>query len=224
MLKKTLLTTAAAGAVALGLASTASAHNYMTELRVPANYMVDLEARVAHGCLAEDVVEVRLKIPEGVYRVTPIFNRDWDIETEIREVDPPVPGDGGRPITRTVDTIIWKNPAKDLRFDRQEGFKFRAKLPDEPGRVLFWQMVNICAEGRDPYTDVPEQAMHVEDPGFGEKFLDFMMSTQHGAPYTILYQADMPQYPWEWTPEHMETTESPTDNAVTPSEQTAEAK
>ncbi len=218
MLKSALLTSAAVGAVALMTATAASAHNYMTELRAPANYMHDMEARVAHGCLAEDVIEVRLKIPEGVYRVTPIFTRDWEIETEIREVDPPVPGDGGRPITRTVDTIIWKNPAKDLAFDRQEGFKFRAKLPNEPGRVLFWQMVNICAESRDPYTDVPEKAFHVDDENFGQNFLDFMMSTNHGAPYTILYQADMPQYPWEWTPEHMQTTDAP------PAEQTAEAK
>ncbi len=218
MLKTTLLTSAAVGAIALMSATTAFAHNYMTTLRAPANYMHDMEARVAHGCLAEDVVEVRLKIPEGVYRVTPANTRDWEVETEIREVDPPVPGDGGRPITRTVDTIIWKNPSQDLPFNRLEGFKFRAKLPNEPGRVLFWQMVNICADSRDPYTDLPEQAFDVKDPDFGKKFEEFMGSTAHPAPYTVLYQADMPQYPWEWTAEHMQTT------GITAAEQTAEAK
>lgn len=220
MFKSALLTTAALGAAALFSATSASAHNYMTELRAPANYMHDFEARVAHGCLAEDVIEVRLKIPEGVYRVTPLNNRNWEIETEIREVDPPVPGDGGRPITRTVDTIIWKNPTEVLPFDRQEGFKFRAKLPNDPGRVIFWQMVNICAESRDPYTDLPEQELRVEMPDFSEKFMKFMEGTRHGAPYTVLYEADAPQYPWEWSEEHMETT----DVTVTPSEQTAEAK
>ena len=218
MLNPTLFSAAAALAIALMSANSASAHNYMTTLRAPANYMFDMEARVAHGCLSEDVIEVRLKIPEGVFRVTPANTRDWEVVTEMREVDPPVPGDGGRPITRTVDTIIWKNLTKELPFDRQEGFKFRAKLPNEPGRVLFWQMVNICAESRDPYTDLPEQAFDVKDPNFAKQFEEFMGSTAHPAPYTVLYQADMPQYPWEWSAENMQTT------GITPAEQTAEAK
>jgi uncharacterized protein YcnI len=218
MLKSALLTTAAFGAAALMTAATASAHNYMTTLRAPAGYMADLEARVAHGCLAEDVTEVRLKIPEGVYRVTPLTTRDWEVETEMREVDPPVPGDGGRPITRTVDTIIWKNPSSPMLYNRQEGFKFRAKLPNEPGKVLFWQMVNICPEGRDPYTDLPETALDVKDPEFGKKFEEFMGSSAHVAPYTVLYKPDMPQYPWEWTQQDIEL------SGMKSSEQTAEAK
>ncbi len=216
MLKKTLLATAITAAAFV--AGSASAHNYMTELTAPAGYMHDLEARVGHGCLAEDVTEVRLKIPEGVFRVTPLTTRDWEVETEFRKVDPPVPGDGGRPITNTVDTIIWKNPSSPMLYNRQEGFKFRAKLPDEPGRVLFWQMVNICAESRDPYTDVPEESLVTSDPNFGKKFEEFMFSTQHGAPYTVLYKPEIPQYPWEWKAEDLETT------GMAPIEQTAENK
>lgn len=217
LLKTTLAAGAAVGAVVLLAATSASAHNYMTTLRAPAGYMADMEARVAHGCLAEDVKEVRLKIPEGVYRVTPINTRDWEVEVELREVKPPVAGDGGRPITRTVDTIIWKNPTAVLPYNRAEGFKFRAKLPDAPGTVLFWQMVNICDEGRDPYTDLPETALEVKDPNFAKKFEEFMGSTAHAAPYTVLYEPDMPQYPWEWTQDDLETT------GRTPTEQTAEA-
>lgn len=222
MFKKALLTTAALGAVAFLSATAASAHNYMTTLRAPAGYMADMEARVAHGCLAEDVEEVRIKIPEGVYRVTPMHNREWEVETVMRKVNPPVPGDGGRPITTTVDQIIWKNPSKVIPYNRFEGFKFRAKLPDEPGRVLFWQMVNICAEGRDPYTDVPEETLTTSDPAFGKKFEEFMMGTQHGSPYTVLYEPNMPQYPWEWTAEDLKVTDDATDRPM--AEQTAEAK
>lgn len=221
MFKKALLTTAALGAAALMGATAASAHNYMTTLRAPAGYMADMEARVAHGCLAEDVEEVRVKIPEGVYRVTPMHNPGWEVETVMRKVNPPVPGDGGRPITTTVDQIIWKNPAKVIPYNRFEGFKFRAKLPDEAGRVLFWQMVNICAEGRDPYTDVPEEELVTSDPKFGEKFEEFMMGTAHGSPYTVLYQPSMPQYPWEWTAEDLKITDDTTSAPL--AEQTAEA-
>lgn len=222
MFKKALLTTVAIGTAALMGAATASAHNYMTTLRAPAGYMADLEARVAHGCLAEDVQEVRVKIPEGVYRVTPMHTRDWEVETIMRKVNPPVPGDGGRPITTTVDQIIWKNPTKVIPYNRFEGFKFRAKLPDEPGRVVFWQMVNICAEGRDPYTDVPEETLTTTDPMFGKKFEEFMMGTAHASPYTVLYEPSMPQYPWEWSAEDLQMTD---DLKAEPmAEQTAEAK
>jgi len=218
MFKSALLTTVALGAAALMTATAASAHNYMTELRAPAGYMTDLEARAAHGCLAEDIKEVRIKIPEGVYRVTPINTREWEVEVEMREVKPPVPGDGGRPITRTVDTIIWKNPTAVTPYNRAEGFKFRAKLPNEPGKVIFWQMVNICAEGRDPYTDLPETAFDAKDPNFGKKFEEFMGSTAHPAPYTVLYKPAMPQYPWEWSQDDIEL------SGTAPTEQTAEAK
>lgn len=192
MLRSAFITTAAVGAAVLMSAPPASAHNY-SALRAPSNYMHDMEARVAHGFLAEDVVEGRVKIPDGVFRVTPTNTRDWEVEAEMRKVDPPVAGDGGRYITSTVDTIIWKNPAKGIPFNRLEGCKFRAKLPNEPGRVLFWQMVNICADSRDPYADLPEQAFDVKDPEFGEKFLAFMGSTAHPTPYTVLYEAEIPQ-------------------------------
>jgi uncharacterized protein YcnI len=218
MFKSALLTTAALGVAALMTATSASAHNYMTTLRAPAGYVADMEARVAHGCLAEDVREVRVKIPEGVFRVTPMNSRDWEIEVKMREVNPPVAGDGGRPITSTVDQIIWKNPTAAIPYNRLEGFKFRAKLPNEPGRILFWQMVNICAEGRDPYTDLPETALDVKDPDFVEKFEAFMSSTAHPAPYTVLYKPEMPQYPWEWSAEDMQLT------GMTQAVQTAEAK
>lgn len=105
--------------------------------------MHDVEACVAHGCLAEDVVEVRLKTAERVYRVNSADTRNWEMETEMRDVDPPVAGDDGRPITSTVDTIIWKSTSKEPSFNCFEEFKLRAKLPNEPGKILFYPL-RIC--------------------------------------------------------------------------------
>ncbi len=79
-------------------------------------------------------------------------------------------------------------------------------------------MVNICAEGRDPYTDLPETAFDAKDPNFGKKFEEFMGSTAHPAPYTVLYKPAMPQYPWEWSQDDIEL------SGTAPTEQTAEAK
>jgi uncharacterized protein YcnI len=176
----------------------ASAHNYLVETEAPSGYVHDLAMRVPHGCLGSPVHQVRIKIPEDVYRVTVEHRTDWDVTLKMREVDPPVPGDGGRPITETVDEIIWSNTSAPLPPDRTGEFKFRAKLPDDVGRVLFFRTLNACEEGDDNYVDLPEEAVHVDDPDFHKKFWAFMIATPTPAPYLILTKPERPQYPWEW--------------------------
>jgi uncharacterized protein YcnI len=184
--------------LATGLPFAAGAHNYLREIEAPAGYVQDVAMRVPHGCKGSPVKQVRVKIPKDVYRVTVEYRDDWDVEVKMRKVDPPVPGDGGRPITETVDEIIWRNPANLLPPDRVGEFRFRAKLPDEVGRILFFRTLNACEEGDDNYIDLPEMALNLSDPAFHEKFWSFMTATATPAPYVILTKPVRPQYPWEW--------------------------
>ena len=186
-------------AVAGGLLSmSALGHNYLVETQAPAGYVHDLAMRVPHGCQGSPVTQVRIKIPEGVFRVTVEDREDWDITTTMRKVDPPVPGDGGRPITETVDEIMWSNPKRPLPADRMGEFRFRAKLPDEVGRILYFRTLNGCIEGDDNYVDLPEEELSISDPDFHGKFWAFMTATATPAPYLILTKPAVPQYPWEW--------------------------
>ena len=189
----------AAGTACALFATPTLSHNYMEMLRGPAGYMADIEVRVAHGCGESPVNQVRVKIPEGMFRVRAFENRDWDIEVKMRPVDPPVPGYVGQPITETVDEIIWSNPKSALPITMHEGFKFRGRLPDEPGRILFFRTLNYCEEGDDLYVDLPEENININDEDFAEKFDAFMRATATPSPYMILYKPSLPQYPWEWT-------------------------
>ena len=75
---------------------------------------------------------------------------------------------------------------------------FRAKLPDEVGRVLFFRTLNDCPEGDDYYVDLPDDNINISDPDFHKKFWAFMIATPTPAPYLILTKPARPQYPWEW--------------------------
>ena len=180
------------------LSVSAVGHNYLAETHASAGYVSDIAMRVPHGCKGSPVIQVRIKIPDGVFRVTVTDRDDWDITTTMRDVDPPVAGDGGQPITKTVDEIMWSNPRRPLPADRIGEFKFRGKLPDEPGRVLFFRTLNKCEEGDDNYVDLPAEDLVMTDPEFNEKFWAFMTATATPAPYLILTPPKRPQYPWEW--------------------------
>jgi uncharacterized protein YcnI len=180
------------------LAGNAFAHNYLRETLAPAGYVQNIVMRIPHGCKDSPVNKVRIKIPEGVYRVTVMYRDDWDIELVMREVNPPVIGDGGRPITETVDQIIWSNPKNVLPPDRVGEFAFRAQLPNTPGSIVFFKTLNDCVEGTDYYVDLPAEPLDLADPKFHEKFWAFMIATATPAPYVILLKPERPQYPWEW--------------------------
>jgi uncharacterized protein YcnI len=194
MMKKLALTTALALTV-----SPVLAHNYLTLLEAPAGYVHDIGMRVPHGCKDSPVNQVRIKIPEGMLRVTVEYRDDWDIEIKNRKIDPPIKVEGGmREISETVDEIIWSNPKNILPPDRVGEFRFRGMLPNEPGRILFFRTLNDCVEGDDYYVDLPPEPLNLDDPDFHKKFWAFMIATATPAPYLILVEPERPQYPWEW--------------------------
>ena len=202
-MKKVLL--AAAASVAFGLTSApqAQAHNYLNIKTAPAGFMETLRMRVPHGCKGSPINQVRIRIPEGMYRVTADHMPGWDIELKMRSVEPPVVGDGGRPITETVDEIQWTAKGAPLPSDRTGEFVFRGKLPEEVGRVVFFRTINNCLEGDEPYVDLPEKELDIASPDFHKDFWAFMSASAFPSPYVVLSKPERPQNPWEWDrPEH----------------------
>ena len=196
-MKKLLMTTVAAGLCGL-VATTASAHNTLTSMEGYAGYVTDFEMRVTHGCKGSPVKEVRVKIPEGVMRVSVGANRDWTVETKMRKLDKPVPGEGGNMITETIDQITWKNPKTPIPAGGVfEGFKFRGALPKEENKIIFFQTINVCEQGDDKYVDLPKEELKVSDPDFKKKLWAFMSATPGPSPFLITMKPAKPQYPWE---------------------------
>ena len=196
-MKKLLLTTVAAGICGL-FATSASAHNTLTSMEGYAGYVTDFEMRVTHGCKGSPVKEVRVKIPEGVLRVSVGANRDWKTEVKMRKLDKPVPGEGGNMITETVDQITWKDPVSPIPAGGVfEGLKFRGALPKEENKIIFFPTINVCETGDDKYVDLPKEELKVGAPDFKKKLWEFMSATSGPAPFLITTKASKAQYPWE---------------------------
>lgn len=180
------------------ISAAAPAHDTLTSVYGLAGYLQDLEMRVSHGCKGSPVNSLRIKIPDGVYRVTVENNRNWSIEIKMRKLAKPVPGDGGVMLNETVDEIVWSKPKAPVPASGYfEGFRFRAALPREPGTILFFKTISGCVNGDDKYVDVPATPLDPKAADFGQKLAAFMRSTPGPAPFLILEAPSRPQYPYE---------------------------
>lgn len=171
-------------AVLAGFSGVAFGHAYVHMTHMPAGWAQDIEVRVPHGCGGKPTNEVRVKIPEGVMRVTVAHDPDWEVETIMRELDPPIDMGGGFEITKTVDEIIWRGSGlPSARFGR---FLFRAFLPEEPGRILWFRTVQRCGEDElrwDKEKTDETQAMGV-----------FLRTVPDSSPFVVLTEPERPQY------------------------------
>lgn len=175
-----------AGALAvLGAPGAAHAHAYVGQTEVNAGWKQDIEIRIPHGCKGSPTVQVRVKIPDGMVAVMPENNRAWKITTKLRKLPQPVRGEGGVMLTETVDEITWSgNSVPDTMFER---FVFRATIPNEPGRILWFKTIQTCKAGEHRWVEVPPQ---------GAKFAEWFRATPEPATFTRIVKAERPQYPF----------------------------
>jgi len=202
--KNRLLTTLGGAALLVGTsmtATTASAHNVLNINEASAGHMVDMALNVNHGCKGAPVKAARLQIPEGITNGKAADKVGWTIEYKMRELDTPVVMHG-REFKEVVGEIIWTKDEGTVPSDGWSQFQFRVTIPDDVGRVMHFKNITVCDNGAtDPYVDLPEAELDINDPDFGKKAWAFMTATSGPAPMLIIRRAEKGQYPWEWTPE-----------------------
>ena len=109
--------------------------------------------RVTHGCGTSATREIRVKIPEGVTRVSAEYRADWKIEKKMRSLEEPYENEAGQLVTETIDEIVWRGGSLP---DGYYGvFQFRAMIPDTPGEVLWFKTIQNCDEGAIRWIEVP---------------------------------------------------------------------
>jgi uncharacterized protein YcnI len=177
---------AAAGVTAaMLLPAGAAAHAYVSTTEVNAGWKQDIEIRIPHGCKGSPTTEVRVRIPDGMVAVMPEHNRNWKISTKMRKLPEPVRGEGGVMITETVDEITWTgNTLPDHMFER---FVFRATIPNEPGRMLWFKTIQKCQVGEHRWVEVPTDM---------KKIGEFFKSTPEPAAFTMIVKPSRSQYPF----------------------------
>ena len=167
--------------IGLGLQTTAQAHVYVVQTEVNAGAYQDFELRVPHGCKGSPTTELRVKMPDGLHWVSPENSHNWKITIKMRRLAQAVKVDGVT-VTDTVDEIAWSgNAVPDQMFER---FVFNAKVPNEPGRILFFKTIQTCKQGETKWVAVPENPAKLEE---------FLRATPEPAPHTKIVQPARPQ-------------------------------
>ena len=151
----------AASLVALLLAATpALAHVELESDKAPAGASFKLVLMVPHGCAGSPTVGLRVKIPEGVIKAKPMPKPGWKILTVEEKLAEPVDYDGTK-LTEDVREIDWTGG--DLPDAYYDEFTFIAKLPDKPGAVIYFPVIQECAKGESRWIEIPTQGQTGED-------------------------------------------------------------
>ncbi|KIZ37364.1 hypothetical protein OO17_23725 [Rhodopseudomonas palustris] len=107
---------------------------------------------VPHGCNGSATVALRIKVPDGVLSVKPQMKPGWSVDITTRKVDG-APRLHGKVITETVDEVSWRGgPLPDRLYDT---FGLIMKLPDTPGKTLYFPVVQECESGVTRWIEIP---------------------------------------------------------------------
>jgi len=129
------------------------AHAVINEAQAYAGEFSFVTVRITHGCGDSPTTEVRVKIPEGVIRVSPRWMPGWTAEKRMRKLAEPYRNEIGQLVTETVDEIVWRGgPLPDGYY---LGFQIRALMPKTPGVTLWFKTIQNCEQGSIRWIAVP---------------------------------------------------------------------
>jgi uncharacterized protein YcnI len=143
-------------AAALWLAGciAASAHVTVQPNEAVAGGYLQTAFSISHGCDGSATVAVRVKLPDGVLSVKPQQKPGWSVEVKMRALQGPLPSLHGHSITETVDEVAWRGGSlPDHLYDT---FGLMMKLPDSPGRTLYFPVVQDCERGVHRWIEIPQ--------------------------------------------------------------------
>lgn len=137
------------------VSSSAWSHAVINEAEADAGGFAFITLRITHGCDAEPTTEVRVKIPEGVTRVSPRFESDWTAEKRMRKLTTPYENEVGQLVTETVDEIVWTGGSLPDGYYGE--FQLRVLMPDAADETLWFKTIQNCANGTIRWIEVPAE-------------------------------------------------------------------
>jgi uncharacterized protein YcnI len=133
-------------ALALLGAPSAFAHITLEHQTAHAGSYYKANFKVGHGCGSSPIRQIVVQIPVGVQGAKPMPKPGWDLLIERAPLAQPYT-DHGRRVTEDVVRISWsaKTPADHLLNEHHDEFALHAKLPAQPG-PLVWTAASIGAK------------------------------------------------------------------------------
>jgi uncharacterized protein YcnI len=157
----------AAALVTPAFAAVATAHVTLERREAVAGTNYKAVLRVPHGCDGSPTRSIRVEIPAGVDNVKPMPHAGWQLST----VKAKRKSDDGS-IAETVVEVAWTGGS--LPNDYYDEFVFRAALPDAPGTVIYFPVLQTCESGTHHWAATPatpRQAGSEPDPAPALKLL-----------------------------------------------------
>jgi uncharacterized protein YcnI len=131
----------------------ATGHAVINESEAYAGEFSFITLRITHGCDAEPSKEIRVKIPEGVTRVSPRFKAGWLGDKRMRKLAEPYKNEIDQLVTETVDEIVWQGG--ELPDGYYGEFQLRVLMPNDPGAILRFKTIQNCENGSIRWIEVP---------------------------------------------------------------------
>jgi periplasmic copper chaperone A len=152
----------AAAAVAAWLASVAPAlaHVELETDQAPAGSSYKAVLMVPHGCAGSATTGIRVQLPDGVIGAKPMPKPGWRIAVKSVRLLQPIEIEGVK-LTDSAKEIDWTGGnLPDTFYDE---FVFVATLPDKPGEILYFPVVQECAQGQTRWIEIPAQGENAEE-------------------------------------------------------------
>jgi uncharacterized protein YcnI len=139
--------------VALCLASPALiAHPLFEHTKVTASSTFKSALMITHGCGDSPTVKLIVDIPEDVLAVTPQIKPGWTVEKIESTLDVPREVFGIQ-TTKYTSQIIWSG--NSLSSNYFDVFSFII-IPPGDATTLYFPTTQICEEGIEAYTSIPD--------------------------------------------------------------------
>jgi uncharacterized protein YcnI len=173
---------AATAAIALLLASPASAHVTVTPSSAAAGAYTIATFSVGHGCEASPTTSIEIQVPESVLSVTPTRTSFYDVEKTMVDLDEPIADSHGNEVTERVGSIVYtsRTPLPD---GIRDTFELSFQVPDAEGETLTFPTIQTCEEGETAWTEVAadgQDSDELDSPAPAFEILPASGSDGHG--------------------------------------------
>jgi len=163
-LRRALSATAvASGTAALMLAgiSGASAHVGVSPDNTTANSPALLTFAIPHGCETSGTTKMTITLPAELNDAQPTVNPNWTAAKVTEQLPEPKKLADGSSITKRTSQIVYtaKSP---LNPEFRDVLVLSVKLPDTPGKTLYFPTLQDCEQGQTKWTDIPQDGQDEE--------------------------------------------------------------
>jgi uncharacterized protein YcnI len=152
MKKSLIVTIMALPVISFAGISSVYAHASLAKKEAKAGKRYKGVMTISHGCKGKPTHTVRIRLPEGVQQTKPMPKPGWKLTVNKEKLAKPYDYHG-RMITEEVRELVWSGGNLPNNFFDE--FEFRAIMPKEAGKTLYFKTVQECATGFHRWIEIP---------------------------------------------------------------------